>query len=119
MGGNAPEKPVTAASPVAYKRFGAGCALRAAGCIHSSRPKAAADHGPAWRLIRRSVRSLVPSARIMVAYCATSLMQVPVTGSGVVCAGQQKPHDVTCDGSQQVPLSVMPSSLGQTGTQLP
>jgi hypothetical protein len=55
----------------------------------------------------------------MVAYCATSLMQVPVDGSGFVCAGQQKPQAVTREGSQQVPLSVMPSLLGQIGTQLP
>jgi hypothetical protein len=71
------------------------------------------------RRVWREICKVLLQPNLMVDYCATSLMQVPVDGSGIVCAGQQKPQAVTCEGSQQIPLSVMPSLLGQIGTQLP
>src|SRR5580658_7593420 len=93
--------------------------MSTAGSKQTSRPKAAAGHNPALLPMRRGVRTVPLLPHLMIAYCATSLMQVPLTGSGIVWAGQQKPHDVTCEGSQQAPLSVMPSLLEQIGTQLP
>jgi hypothetical protein len=122
MGGDAPEKPVTAALPAAYTAFGACCAVTSAGCIEiSATQKAAADHRilrQAWRGIDKDFLRVLA----MVAYFGAGGggRQVPLVGSGVVPGGQHTPQEVICEGLQQAPSIVIPSLGFEQGvTHLP